>query len=81
MRGKYWPTPQARGADGLVRGTLRGNKGPSSFRGSLVAVSIMHTVYSLNFLLLFARNWFNVESNVGINNGIFNTFISVEYKD
>ena len=64
-----------------MRGTLRGNEGPSSLRGSLVDVSIMHTVYSLNFLLLFARNWFNVESNVGINNGIFNTFISVEYKD
>ena len=40
MRGKYWPTPQARGADGLVRGTLRGNGGPSSLKGSLVAMAM-----------------------------------------
>ena len=38
MRGKLWLTPQAREAHGLASDTLRGNEGPSSLRGSLVAM-------------------------------------------
>ena len=38
MRGKFWLKLQALGAHGLERGTLRGNEGPSSLRGSLVAI-------------------------------------------
>ena len=39
-RGTFWLTPQALGAHGLVRGTLRGNDGPSSLRGSLVTMAL-----------------------------------------
>ena len=38
MRGKFWLTPQAGGTHGLVKDILRDNEGPSSLRGSLVAM-------------------------------------------
>ena len=41
MGGKFWLTLQTCGAHGLVRGTLRGNEGPSSLKGSLVAMELI----------------------------------------
>ena len=38
IRGKFWLTPQAGGTHGLVKDILRDNEGPSSLRGSLVAM-------------------------------------------
>ena len=39
MRGKFLANPSSLRGHGLVRGTLRRNEGPSSLRGSLVAMT------------------------------------------